>query len=337
MKFVKVFIFIAVSVLILFPSCTTSEEEDGECQTIMDCPLGWECSAEKVCVEINQVDEDNALPDIDNAVPDNNKNDDAVIPDDSQPDPDNTIPDEVEDEDAIVADESDESEEDIVEDMDFTDEDADFNDESESETDEDLISDEDSDSEDIDTDEEETDISDEDAADDDVFVPSEVIIGEGTDTQWIPIGCRLFKYTRSASLYLSSEIGVSAPVTKLAWFDDTGASTSRPVKIYLKETTDIVLTANTWADQITGATEVFSGDISTVYGWNEFTMTTPFNHSGTNNLLVLIEMNKGSFCDDNPAMRYTPAADMHSAWNSDNVPTGNGSVNGSRPNIKIFF
>lgn len=335
MKHFSIFIAAGTIFLLFLSSCNRSESDDVECNTIMDCPLGWECSADNVCVEIVKADKDNALPDIDNTVSDNNSADDTVIPDEAQSDPDNAIPDEVEDEDAIVADESDE---DLVEDMDFTDEDADFNDESESETDEDLISDEDSDSEDIDTDEEDTDISDEDITDDDVLVPSEVIIGEGTDTQWIPIGCRLFKYTRSASLYLSSEIGVSAPVTKLAWYDDNGASTSRPVKIYLKETTDTVLTSVTWVDQITGATEVFSGDITTVAGWNEINLTAPFNHSGTNNLLVLVEMNMGSFCnDDYPAMRYTPAADLHSAWNSDNIPAGNGSVNGSRPNIRIFF
>lgn len=330
MKQVKsLLIFLAVC--LSFFSCTTSDESV-ECETIMDCPLGWECSAEKVCVEIVAFDEDVALPDKDNAVPDNNDN--TITPDESENDIDNVVADEAQDEDTVIPDESDETVTD--EDFDFQDEDADFNDPDSDISDDDSdidINDVESDSDKIDSDIEDADITDED-----VFIPEEVIIGEGTDTQWIPIGCRLFKYTRSASLYLSSEIGVSAPVTKLAWFDDTGASTSRPVKVYLKETTDIVLTANTWADQIAGATEVFSGDISTVYGWNEFTLTTPFDHSGTNNLLVLVEMNMGSFCnDDYPAMRYTPAADLHSAWNSDNVPTGNGSVNGSRPNIKISF
>ncbi|HPV22109.1 MAG TPA: hypothetical protein PK102_10800, partial [bacterium] len=69
--------------------------------------------------------------------------------------------------------------------------------------------------------------SDEDTNDEDVvIIPESVTIGEGTDAQWMPIGCRYFKYSRSAALYLSSEIGVSAPITKVAWFDNTGAPTN---------------------------------------------------------------------------------------------------------------
>lgn len=322
MKYLNVFVFIAVSALFLFTSCKTGESNDAECSTIMDCPLGWECSADNVCVEIVQVDKDNALPDIDNTAPDNNTADNSVVPDEA----DN----EITDEDGIMSDEQDETVTDSDTDSGYDNDIYEDADTADNEADEDAV--------DADIDEFDTDTADEDINDDDIFVPSEVMIGDGTDTQWIPIGCRLFKYTRSASLYLSSEIGVSAPVTKLAWYDDNGASTSRPVKIYLKETADTVLTPITWADQITGATEVFDGSVFTAVGWNKIVLSAPFSHSGTNNLLILVEMNKGSWCeDDYPAMRFTATVDLHSAWNSDNVPSGNGSVNGSRPNIKIFF
>lgn len=154
----------------------------------------------------------------------------------------------------------------------------------------------------------------------------------------MPIGCRYFKYSRSAALYLSSEIGVAAPITKVAWFDNTGAPTSRPVTIYLKETTAVAGTSDAWLTQTSGASEVFSGETTTTYGWNEFTLTTPFTYSGTNNLLVLVEMNEGSFCSaDEPAMRYSVVPSMHSSLQNDSDTTGNLSVGDNRPNIKLFF
>jgi hypothetical protein len=138
-------------------------------------------------------------------------------------------------------------------------------------------------------------------------------------------------------LYLSSEIGVSAPITKIAWFDNNGAGTSRPVIIYLKEVSATSTTSDSWLTQTTGATEVFNGDITTVSGWNEFTFTAPFNYGG-DNLLVLVEMNKGSFCDsDEPAIRYSEAVSKHSSLQNDSDTTGSLTVGDNRPNIKIIF
>lgn len=316
------------AVFMIAVSCTSGEVK--ECETIFDCPEGYMCDEYFQCVLINDKNDNNSSTD-NETVPD--ENDNTVLPDNEQPDnnqqvDNNETPDE--NDETVIPDE--EEDDDFQHDEDFMDEDfidEDFMDEDLS--DEDLT--------DLDEDSIDEDTVDEDANDEDtVIIPESVIIGEGTNTQWMPIGCRYFKYSRSAALYLSSEIGVSAQITKVAWFDNTGAGTSRPVIIYLKETSAVSGTSDVWLTQTAGATEVFNGEITTVYGWNEFILTTPFNYSGTNNLLVLVEMNEGSFCtSDEPAMRYSTASSMHSSLQSDSNTTGNLSVGDNRPNIKLFF
>ncbi|HOW50639.1 MAG TPA: hypothetical protein PLV42_01195 [bacterium] len=308
----------------LFTACSTPEEtEDIFCESILDCPEGMDC-VDYTCVEMTvdtkPADKDTATPDTvdttdlsdvtdvtDDIIVDTEPVDDQPVVDEDSVDVVPTDDQPIIDEDGILPDTDkllNDGDELLVEEP----------------ADEDVVAD------------------DTTVTDSDTVLPSSVTIGDGTDTQWIPIGCRLFPYSRSAGLYLAAEIGYSATITKLAWYDETGAATSRPIKIYLKETTDASLSASTWDTQTTGATVVFEGDITTVAGWNEFTLTTPFVHSGENNLLVLVEMNKKDTNDsDSPANRYTDAPGLHEAWNENYIPTDNGSVDGSRPNITISF
>lgn len=328
MKIHIVFAVFAMLIFFLTISCSSVKDDSFECKTIADCPLGFICSEDGICVEDIVEDEDQTVFDQDQT--ENDVFDKDVIHEvDNIPDIDETElePDE---NDFEVTDSNDET---VEEDVDYSDADYDNDFDGHFSDIDEVIIDEDSDSE------PDFDFSDEDITvnDDDTIIYDDVIIGTGVDVQWAPIGCRLFSYTRSAGLYLSAEIGVSAPITKLAWYDENNSLTSRPIKIYLKETTDAVLSAVDWPTQITDAVEVFSGEITTVVGWNEMILTAPFNHSGTNNLLVLIEMNKNGHCNDEPEIRFTPAAGLHSAWNEDYVPTGNGNMNGSRPDIKISF
>ncbi len=326
MQFFKVFIPIIISLMVAV-SCTSGEVK--ECETIFDCPEGYMCDEYFQCVLIHNKNDESSSVDEEQSFPD--ENDNTVIPDNGQPDENEHVDNNVtsdENDETVVPDEEEDDDDDKSADEDVVDEEY---------MDEDLIDDDLSD-EDL-TESEVLTESDEDTNDEDVvIIPESVTIGEGTDAQWMPIGCRYFKYSRSAALYLSSEIGVSAPITKVAWFDNTGAPTSRPVIIYLKETSAVSGASDVWLTQTSGAAEVFNGETTTAYGWNEFTLTTPFNYSGTNNLLVLVEMNEGSFCSsDEPAMTYSVAPSMHSSLQNDSDTTGNLSVGDNRPNIKLFF
>ncbi len=168
-----------------------------------------------------------------------------------------------------------------------------------------------------------------------------VIVGTGTATQSYPINC-YYGYERSASIYTAAEIGVVGSISKLAWYPTLTTTNNVPVKIYIKHTTAIALSATTWASSISGATLVYSGTMAgtTANAWKEFSLTTAFNFTGgTNNLLVLVETNyggTGAGSSTGPAVRYTSATNQHMYIRADNTaPTGNGSVTSYRPNIGI--
>ncbi len=170
-----------------------------------------------------------------------------------------------------------------------------------------------------------------------------ITIGTGTSTQRYPLG-GYWGYERSASLYTSAEIGMSGIISSVAWYPTSSSSTARPMKIYLKETSSTTLSAQTWASIISGATLVFDGNTGsiTANSWNTFSLTTSFNYSGINNLLVLVETNcGGSGCSTgstNPDCRYSTSTYCHQYWTADNSPPpGNGTVTNYRPNVQLVI
>ena len=170
--------------------------------------------------------------------------------------------------------------------------------------------------------------------------PSIVQIGTGTATQTFPF-YEYYGYTRSASIYSSSEINMSGIINSLQWEVATAASASCPVKIYLKSTTlSTFATADTWANLTSGATLVYNGTTSfSTVGWQSFIPTASFNYT-TGNLMVLCEANYGgSGVSPYAYFNYTSTTgNTHQDYNQDNTPpTTTGYLNTSRPNIKIGF
>lgn len=161
-------------------------------------------------------------------------------------------------------------------------------------------------------------------------------IGTGTSTQTYPFYTN-YGYTRSASLYTSSELGSAGNITHLGWYIATAQTASIPVKIYLKRTSSSVLTSQTWADLIAGATLVYDATVSfTPVGWKTFDITdfTICN----DNLVVLCEANYGGTgAGSTVYFNYTTvASNMHEYFSADNsAPTGTGTLSSSRPNIQI--
>ncbi|ESU26468.1 hypothetical protein FLJC2902T_24370 [Flavobacterium limnosediminis JC2902] len=168
-----------------------------------------------------------------------------------------------------------------------------------------------------------------------------ITIGTGTSTQRYPLG-NYFGYERSASIYTAAEIGSSGNIVNLSWQANT-AGAARPIVVYLMETSSPTLTAGTWANQISGATQVFSGTVTPAVGWNTINLSVPFNYTGgSNNLMVLVEANFGGGGNGAGAagnsVRYSAATSQHEYWQQDtNVPTGNGTVTNNRPNIQITY
>ncbi len=120
-----------------------------------------------------------------------------------------------------------------------------------------------------------------------------VTVGNGSGgTQIYPLG-NYYGYERSASIYHASEINQRGVITSVAWYAEIGGKGSRPIKIYLKETTlDRYTDTGTWSEQISGATLVFDASLTPVEGWNTITLSTPFVFNA-DNLEVLVEANYG--------------------------------------------
>lgn len=161
-------------------------------------------------------------------------------------------------------------------------------------------------------------------------------IGTGTSTAGYPFYA-YYGYTRSASLLTAAEIGVAGNITHLAWNVATAQTTNIPVKIYLKTTNDAVLTSQTWANLISGATLVYDATVQfTPTGWKTLDITD-FNYC-TGNLLVLCEANYGSSGTSTyPYFYYTTQSTYkHETLSADaSAPTGSGTLSYNRPNIQV--
>ncbi len=165
-------------------------------------------------------------------------------------------------------------------------------------------------------------------------------IGTGTSTQRQPFGA-LWGYERDASLITVADMGtvVMGTFTGFQWNCTTSAVTSIPYKVYIKATTDSVLTATPWATMTTGATLIQEGTIAFGQtGWVPITFTTPYLYLGGNFIIMVETFYGGTGTGTYPSFSYTTSpAGRHQYWYADTTaPTGNGTLNTSRPNIGIF-
>lgn len=168
-----------------------------------------------------------------------------------------------------------------------------------------------------------------------IYSGSYVSVGNEETYQDYPFEA-LYGYSRNAALYKASEISANGMLIALSWYVEVSSPTSIPIKIYLKTTTDTIVNANTWASYTTGSTLVYNSSISfSTSGWNTITLTTPFNYT-TNNLLVLTEGNYGSIGNTNyPMFRYSIANQKNGSRRDDYTPPTSLIVNDLRPNIRM--
>ncbi|MCB5229667.1 MAG: choice-of-anchor J domain-containing protein, partial [Candidatus Cloacimonetes bacterium] len=169
------------------------------------------------------------------------------------------------------------------------------------------------------------------------------IIGDGIATSRYPLGS-YFGYERSAALYTATEMGVgNKRINTLGWFTTLASSDAVPTKIYLKSYAGSTLTADTWANLITGATPVYDDTITSIAAndWYMITLDNTFDLDSGENLLVLVERNfgggGGSAGSTAPAIHATTMSNMHQMVQTDNnPPTGVTSAQATRPNLMFI-
>jgi hypothetical protein len=126
-------------------------------------------------------------------------------------------------------------------------------------------------------------------------------VGNGTTSSYnIPLNT-YYNYSYTQQLYLASEINYTGDITSIGfqYIYSTGQTKSNQ-SIYLAETD--LTTLSTWvpADSLT---LVYNGTVnynnSGNDNWVTITFTTPFNYSGTRNLVVVVKNDDGNYTTSN--------------------------------------
>jgi hypothetical protein len=164
-----------------------------------------------------------------------------------------------------------------------------------------------------------------------------VTIGSGALSQSYPFDV-YYGYSRNAALYTQAEIGGYFSIDQLGWQVATPqAAINCPIKVYLKKTTATTITADTWANMISGAETVYEGTLQfSPTGWYNIVFTNSFDYDA-DNLLVLTEGNyTGGGTSTYPTFYYSTATSMNANQRADtNPPITNLTVGSSRPNLRM--
>lgn len=103
-----------------------------------------------------------------------------------------------------------------------------------------------------------------------------------------------YGFQRHADLYLQTEIGAYGSITAIEYYKTgTQAARTKPTKVYMRNTTATILTGTAaWNSPtyIGGLAPLFDGNTTqdAVPGWKMITLTTPFNYT-SGNLLVMVK------------------------------------------------
>jgi hypothetical protein len=168
----------------------------------------------------------------------------------------------------------------------------------------------------------------------------EVHIGNGNASQRQPFGIN-YGFERDATLYTREQIGFgNISLASLAWYCSTTSPNPVSYRIYLKTTSESTLTPMPWTTMVSDAQLVKEGTIiCNQTGLVNFPLNSFWNYFN-GNLVVMIETNYGG----TGAAQYprfnsslgSPAS--HEYWyQNNNVPSGNGNINASVPDIVMTF
>ena len=124
--------------------------------------------------------------------------------------------------------------------------------------------------------------------------PDGVVIGDpaSTSTTYYTPVSTFFNYSLTETIINASEIGGSMTIGSISYkyaYTTPMTSSKYGVKIWLKPTNKTQFSSNTDMEPVDNtATLVYDGSFACSQGWNEVTFTTPYNYSGTGNLMVIV-------------------------------------------------
>ena len=123
----------------------------------------------------------------------------------------------------------------------------------------------------------------------------EIGLGGSADSDKNLPGYNYYNYSYSQQIYTAAEIGVSGPITSIA-FKNVGAEKTRTYNVYMALTEKETFTSKTDWVPMSDANLVFSGELTFgVDEWTVIELNTPFSYDGTSNLLVSVADVTGSY------------------------------------------
>ena len=144
-------------------------------------------------------------------------------------------------------------------------------------------------------------------------------------------------------IYPAASIGASGTISSIAfqYQYSTAMSYKNNVTIYMGHTSLSTFSSSTDWININSLEPVYSGPMNCSQGWNTFTLNTPFDYNGTDNLVMAILDNSGSYDGSSYAFYYsTGSGNVQLYLQNDNSPydpnsPGSGSTSSYYPNTQF--
>ena len=120
------------------------------------------------------------------------------------------------------------------------------------------------------------------------------ICSTSTSSEYLP-SCSHRNYSLSEQIYTPVEIGQSGDIYSIAFYN-IGAERTRNWDVYLKHTTKSSFTSNNDWEYVHPSYLLFSGEVTMAANqWTVINFDSPFSYNGTDNLMVVVDDNTGSY------------------------------------------
>jgi len=174
-----------------------------------------------------------------------------------------------------------------------------------------------------------------------------VIIGNGTSDLSLPIE-PFYGYTYSQSIFLQSELNIAGQQINKVYYHWNGAAEatlSNGWTIYMGHTTNTSFADGTSWIPLSNLTQVFAGEVAlpATAGWIEIMLTSPFVYNNTDNLVIAVDENEGSYDGSSEYFYCTSAATARSiryysdGTNPDPSAPPTGTTVLGYPNVMLQF
>ena len=153
-----------------------------------------------------------------------------------------------------------------------------------------------------------------------------------------------YSYSYSQTIYTAAELCGAGNLTQVAWdFNGSGSSTD-PIVIYMGNTTKTAFSSTTDWVPTSAMTQVYAGNVTLgAAQWLEVVLDTAFAYNGTDNLVIAVDRNTGSWYSGPTFDTYLGSGNASIYHYSDITncnpasPTTANSVVSNKPNIIIDY